>query len=114
MNKIYHLCFQEASVPQSYHSHNELLRRAGAFVSLKYRRGPIVDLRDVYLVFWYEEGKVWYSRVNTKLHGLDWMLFNDGLEMIECKDWEELTEKLKEFNEKGYCYDSTIIQKQKQ
>jgi hypothetical protein len=25
--------------------------------------------------------------------------------MVECKDWDELTEKLKVFNEKGYCYD---------
>ncbi len=104
--KIYHLCFPETSIPQSYQSHNELLRKAGAFISLKYRRGPLVDLRDVYLVFWYEEGKVWCSRVNTKLYGLDWMFFKDGHEMVECKDWEELTGKLKEFNEKGYCYDN--------
>ena len=103
--KIYHLCFQETKIPQSFQSHNELLRRAGAFISLKYRRGPLVDLRDTYLVFWYEEGKVYYSRINTKLYGLDAMFFKDGHEMVECRDWEELTKKLNEFNEKGYCYD---------
>lgn len=32
--------------------------------------------------------------------------FKDGHEMVECRDWEELTEKLKIFNEKGYCYDN--------
>ena len=105
-NKVYHLCLRESEIPQSFQSHNLLLHKAGAFISLKYRRGPIVDLRDTYLVFWYEEGKVWCSRVNTKLYGLDWQFFKDGHEMVECKDWEELTEKLKEFNEKGYCYDN--------
>ena len=105
-NKVYHLCFKESMIPQSFQSHNLLLHKAGAVISLKYRRGPLVDLRDTYLVFWYEDGKVWCSRVNTKLYGLDWQFFKDGHEMIECKDWDELTEKLKEFNEKGYCYDN--------
>ena len=103
--KVYHLCFKESMVPHSFHSHNELLRREGALVSLKHCRGPLVDLRDTYLVFWHEEGKTYFSRINTKLYGLDWMFFKDGHEMVECKDWEELTEKLKMFNEKGYCYD---------
>ena len=36
------------------------------------------------------------------------MFFKDGHEMVECEDWAELTEKLKEFNEKGHvvCKDN--------
>lgn len=103
--KIYHLCFPEKKVPGVFPYHNKALEEIGATLSLKYRRGPIVDKGDAYLVFWMEDGKTWFSRINPVLYGLDWMFFKDGHEMMECKDWEELTEKLKMFNEKGYCYD---------
>lgn len=92
-------------IPQGFHSHNELLRNEGALVSRKYRRGPLGDWCYTYLVFWRKNEKTYFSRVNTKLHGLDWMFFEDGHEMVECRDWNELTKKLKMFNEKGYCYD---------
>ena len=104
-NKIYHLCFAESRMPEhNYNYHNKILEKAGATVSLKYRRGPIFK-EDAYLVFWRENGKTYFSRINPIRYGLDWMFFKDGHEMVECKDWEELTEKLKMFNEKGYCYD---------
>lgn len=103
-NKIYHLCFRENKVPGAHQEHNRQLEKAGATVSLKYRRGPIFK-EDAYLVFWREDGKTYFSRINPIRYGLDWMFFKDGHEMVECEDWEELTGKLKEFNEKGYCYD---------
>lgn len=102
--KIFHLCFPEKKVPGSHNEHNKKLEKAGATVSLKYRRGPIFK-EDAYLVFWYEKGRVWFSRINPILHGLDAFFFKDGHEMVECRDWEELTEKLKMFNKKGYCND---------
>lgn len=102
MNKIYHLCFPESKVPSVFNRHNTMLENIGAIVSLKYRRGPLNNSEN-YLVFWYEEGKVWFSRINPVLHGLDWMFFKDGHEMVECKNWEELTKKIKELNKKGYC-----------
>ena len=104
-NKIYHLCFRENKVPGAHQEHNRQLEKAGATVSLKYRRGPIFK-EDAYLVFWWEDGKTYFSRINPIRYGLDWMFFKDGHEMVECKDWEELAGKLKEFNEKGYCYDN--------
>jgi hypothetical protein len=105
-NKIYHLCFQENKVPGPLFSHhNDILLKEGAIASLKFRRGPLVDKKDIYLVFWIENNSTYFSRINTALYGLDWMFFKDGHEMVECKDWEELTGKLKEFNEKGYCHD---------
>lgn len=100
--KIYHLCIAEKEIPGSHQSHNTALQKAGATVSLKYRRGPIFK-EDAYLVFWWEDGKTYFSRINPIRHGLDWMFFNDGHEMVECRNWDELTEKLKMFNEKGYC-----------
>ena len=101
--KIYHLCFPEKKVPgNSYHEHNEKLERAGATVSLKYRKGPIFK-EDAYLVFWREGGKTYFSRINHIRYGLDAFFFKDGKEMVECRDWKELTQKLIEFNEKGYC-----------
>ena len=103
-NKIYHLCFRENKVPGAGQEHNRQLEKAGAKVSIKYRRGPIFK-EDAYLVFWYEDGAVWFSRINPVRYGLDAFFFKDGKEMVECRDWRELTEKLKEFNEKGYCYD---------
>lgn len=105
--KIYHLCFPESKVPGPLLiHHNDTLLKEGAIASLKYRRGPLVDKKDIYLVFWREDEKTYFSRINTKLYGLDCMFFKDGHEMVECKDWKELTGKLKEFNEKGYCYDN--------
>ena len=101
--KIYHLCFKESLVPGSYQTHNQTLQKVGANVSLKYRRGPIFK-EDAYLVFWWEDRKTYFSRINPIRHGLDWQFFKDGHEMVECRDWEELTENLKMFNEKGYCY----------
>ena len=100
--KIYHLCFPEYKVPGNGQYHNTNLQKVGATVSLEYRRGPIFK-EDCYLVFWYEDGKTWFSRINPRY--LDAFFFKDGHEMVECRDWEELTEKLNEFNEKGYCYD---------
>lgn len=102
MERIYHICLNETEIPQSFNSHNTLLEKEGAYISLKYRRGPLVDLRDTYLVFWYEDGKVYCSRINTARYGLDWMFFKDGHEMVECRDWEEFKEKMVQFREKGY------------
>lgn len=103
--RIHHLCFAEKNIPGgNYAQHNLQLKKAGAEVSLKYRRGPIFK-EDAYLVFWWEDGRTLFSRINPIRHGLDWQFFKDGHEMVECRDWEELTEKLKVFNEKGYCYD---------
>jgi len=102
MDKIYHLCLKESEVPQSYNSHNKVLEQVGAIVSLKWRRGPFVDYRDCYLVFWYENGTVYFSRINIARHGLDAFFFKDGHEMVECRNWEEFTEKMKEFKENGY------------
>jgi len=102
--KIYHLCFPENKVPGSHQYHNTVLQKAGATVSLKYRRGPIFK-EDAYLVFWREDGKTFFSRINPVRYGLDAMFFKDGHEMVECRDWEELTEKLNEMNQNGYCYD---------
>ena len=102
MEKIYHICLKETEIPQGFLSHNSLLEKEGAYISLKYRRGPLVDLRDTYLVFWYEEGKVYCSRINTARYGLDAFFFKDGHEMIECRDWAEFQEKMVEFREKGY------------
>ena len=101
--RIYHLCLKESSVPGPHQTHNTMLQKIGANVSLKWRRGPIFK-EDAYLVFWYEGGKTYFSRINPIRYGLDWMFFKDGHEMVECKDWEELAKKLKVFNEKGYCY----------
>jgi len=103
MEKIYHICLAESKVPgPNYNRHNKILQSEGATISLKYRRGPMVDKKDIYLVFWYEDGKVYFSRVNTARHGLDWQFFNDGHEMIECRNWKEFTKKMIEFREKGY------------
>ena len=104
MQKIYHLCFPENKVPGATSYHNTALQKAGATISLKYRRGPIFK-EDAYLVFWREDEKTFFSRINPVRYGLDAFFFKDGHEMVECRDWEELTEKLKEFHEKGYCYD---------
>jgi hypothetical protein len=102
MERTYHICLKETEIPQSFNSHNTLLEKEGAHISLKHRRGPLVDLRDTYLVFWYEDGKVYCSRINTARYGLDWMFFKDGHEMVECRDWEEFKEKMTQFREKGY------------
>ena len=105
MEKIYHLCLKESAVPGNHQTHNSTLQKEGAFVSLKWRRGPVFK-EDAYLVFWYEGGKVYFSRINPIRWGLDWQFFKDGHEMVECKDWDELIDKLKMFNEKGYCYNN--------
>lgn len=103
--KIYHLCLPEKKVPGPYHGHNKELEKVGVTISLEYRRGPIFK-EDAYLVFWWKDGRTYCSRINPVRYGLDAFFFKDGHEMIECRDWNELTEKLKEFNEKGYCYDN--------
>jgi len=101
MNRIYHLCLKESEIPGNHPLHNAKLQNEGATVSLKWRRGPIFK-EDAYLVFWYEEGKVYFSRVNPVLHGLDASFFKDGHEMVECRNWNEFTKKMVEFREKGY------------
>lgn len=104
MTQIYHLCFPESKVPGNGPYHNTNLEKIGAKVSLKYRRGPIFK-EDAYLVFWIENGQVYFSRINPVRYGLDAFFFKDGKEMIECRDWKELTEKVNEMTQKGYCYD---------
>lgn len=101
-DKIYHLCFPENKVPNTFHYHNKILESIGALVSLKFRKGPLNNSEN-YLVFWIEEGQVYFSRINPILYGLDAFFFKDGKEMVECRSWEELTDKIKELNEKGYC-----------
>lgn len=91
----------ENKIPGYYHGHNTVLQKVGATVSLKFRRGPIIK-EDTYLVFWWENGKTYFSRINPILHGLDAFFFKDGKEMRECKDWNEFVSMLPEFNEKGY------------
>lgn len=103
--KIYHLCIRENKVPGSSQEHNSQLEKVGATISLKYRRGPIFK-EDAYLVFWWDGGKTYFSRINPVRYGLDAFFFKDGHEMVECRNWKELTDKLKVFNEKGYCYDN--------
>lgn len=101
MTNVYHFCIAEKKVPGNHNEHNRTLQKVGATVSLKYRRGPIY-FEDAYLVFWWEDGKTYFSRINPVLHGLDAFFFKDGHEMCECKDWDELVKMLPEFNEKGY------------
>ena len=101
MVQVYHLCIAENKIPGNHQSHNTALQKVGATVSLKFRRGPIF-MEDAYLVFWWESGKTYFSRINPILHGLDAFFFKDGKEMRECKNWNELVSMLPEFNEKGY------------
>lgn len=102
MAQVYHFCIAEKEIPGSnYGQHNTVLLKVGATVSLKFRKGPIFK-EDAYLVFWWENGKTYFSRINPILYGLDAFFFKDGKEMRECKDWNELVLMLPEFNEKGY------------
>lgn len=103
MTQVYHFCIAEKEIPGGNNAQrNKTLERAGATISLKYRRGPIFPDNNNYLVFWWEDGQTFFSRINTVLHGLDAFFFKDGKEMRECKDWDELVNILPEFNEKGY------------
>lgn len=102
MTRIYHLCIAENKIPGAPSYHNTQLQKVGAEVSLKYRRGPMVDNKDIYLVFWWEDGKTYFSRINIARYGLDAFFFKDGKEMVEVRDWDELIRILPEFNEKGY------------
>ena len=103
MTQVYHLCIAEKHIPgNNAAQRNSALEKAGAQISLKYRRGPIFPDNNNYLVFWWEDGKTYFSRLNTVRHGLDAFFFKDGHEMVECRDWSELLRMLPEFNEKGY------------
>lgn len=103
MAQVYHLCISEKEIPGGNNAQrNSALQKAGVSLSIKYRRGPIFPDNNNYLVFWQENGKTYFSRINTVRYGLDAFFFKDGKEMRECQDWNELVSMLPEFNEKGY------------
>ena len=98
MTQVYHLCIAENKVGSSYNLTNALLKKCGVEVSLKYRKLPFPH--GSYLVFWWEKGKAYFSRINQRF--VDAFFFKDGKEMWECKDFDEILKMLPEFNEKGY------------